>query len=197
MSYHIIFISFYYLLRGVDGLLGWSAASGARLRQAAWRELEGARAAGMCRYIGVSNFDAGLLRELEATAQVLPAVNQIERHPRWQAREAVAHCRERGIAVIGYGNGLCLDLEEAAAVAAGRAGAAGAAGGVSPAQVSLAWALQSGAGALARSSRRAGMDDNLAALGVTLTPRELELLDGADTREPFYWDVSSYHNSMI
>ena len=45
-------------------------------RAETWSALEEARAAGKCRFIGVSNYSVPLLAEMEAYANVMPAVNQ-------------------------------------------------------------------------------------------------------------------------
>lgn len=47
-----------------------------------WRALEKLYAEGHVRAIGVSNFQIHHLRDLLANANVVPAVNQVEYHPR-------------------------------------------------------------------------------------------------------------------
>jgi aryl-alcohol dehydrogenase-like predicted oxidoreductase len=51
--------------------------------------------------------------------------------------------------------------------------------GVLPAQVALAWLLQRGADIvpIPGTKRRTYLEENVAAVAVTLTPRELEMLD--------------------
>eukprot|EP00747_Dinoflagellata_sp_TGD_P201407 gnl/TRDRNA2_/TRDRNA2_74891_c0_seq1.p1 gnl/TRDRNA2_/TRDRNA2_74891_c0~~gnl/TRDRNA2_/TRDRNA2_74891_c0_seq1.p1 ORF type:complete len:367 (+),score=54.71 gnl/TRDRNA2_/TRDRNA2_74891_c0_seq1:84-1103(+) len=169
------------LLHSLASAVGSSGDQCTEARMRAWRDLEEAQKAGECRYIGVSNYDMPLLKEIEAGAGVLPAVNQIEMHPRFQARETVEYCRLHGIAIMSYGNGLSLHLEAARQIADRH--------GLSPAQVTLRWALQHGAAAVAKSSRAAGMAQNLEVLKFTLSPEEMQVLDAADEGQPFYWDA--------
>jgi diketogulonate reductase-like aldo/keto reductase len=53
-----------------------------RYSKETWRVLEEELAAGRCRAIGVSNYTAAHLDELATYARVMPAVNQVEMHPR-------------------------------------------------------------------------------------------------------------------
>ena len=55
----------------------------------AWRALEEAYHAGKIRAIGVSNFYADQLKNLELTMSVQPAVNQIEVNPWYQQADEV------------------------------------------------------------------------------------------------------------
>jgi len=78
-------------------LLHWPGIAGkppsherhARARADAWRALEGLRAEGVVRAIGVSNFEERHLRSLMETADIIPAVNQIELHPLLRRKELV------------------------------------------------------------------------------------------------------------
>ena len=63
-----------------------------------WKTLEEFKAGGRARSIGVSNFEVAHLERLEAEADVVPAVNQIELHPYLQNREVDSYDREHGIA---------------------------------------------------------------------------------------------------
>jgi 2,5-diketo-D-gluconate reductase A len=67
-----------------------------------WRALVHAKQAGLARSIGVSNYGAAHLRELEAEPEQ-PVVNQIELHPWLQQAPTVAYCRAHGIALEAYG----------------------------------------------------------------------------------------------
>lgn len=54
---------------------------------------------GGVRNIGVSNFGVKHLEKLLKTAEVVPAVNQIELSPFLQRKELVEYCRSKGIAL--------------------------------------------------------------------------------------------------
>src|SRR6478736_7017563 len=63
-----------------------------------WKTLEEFQADGRARSIGVSNFQVEHLRRLEAEADVVPAVNQIEIHPYFLNDEVRTYGEEQGIA---------------------------------------------------------------------------------------------------
>ena len=105
-----------------------------------WKALEKIYAEGRARSIGVSNFTIHHLNRLRSEATVVPAVNQIELHPRFPQDELRAYHREHQIATeawspIGQGQGL-LDDPTVKTVADAH--------GKSPAQVVLRWHLQLG-----------------------------------------------------
>lgn len=62
-----------------------------------WRALIEARERALVRHIGVSNFLPEHIDRIEAATGVLPAVNQIESHPRFPNTEQIAYDAERGI----------------------------------------------------------------------------------------------------
>jgi 2,5-diketo-D-gluconate reductase A len=68
----------------------------------AWHALEKLYAQKRVRAIGVSNFKPIHLQTLLAEAEVVPAVNQIELHPRLQQRETREICAEHTIAIESY-----------------------------------------------------------------------------------------------
>lgn len=95
---------------------------------------------GRARSIGVSNFLPEHLERLAAETSVVPAVNQIELHPRLQRAESRAYHAEHGIATeawspLAQGKNL-LDVPTVVAVARKH--------GKTPAQVVLRWHLQLG-----------------------------------------------------
>src|SRR6185503_11837520 len=73
-----------------------------RERRQSWRALEGLRAAGKARSIGVSNFTIRHLTEMLADATTVPSVNQVEFHPYLYQRELLDFCTARGIVVEAY-----------------------------------------------------------------------------------------------
>ncbi|KAM7441276.1 hypothetical protein ABFA07_009676 [Porites harrisoni] len=57
---------------------------------------------GLIRSLGVSNFGVLHLEEMEKAGLPTPAVNQIELNPFWRLDDIVSHCRQKGIALMGY-----------------------------------------------------------------------------------------------
>lgn len=67
-----------------------------------WKEMEKLYEDKLCRAIGVCNFDICHLQELEKTANIVPAVNQIECHPLFTQNELRGYCNDKGIKVMAY-----------------------------------------------------------------------------------------------
>jgi 2,5-diketo-D-gluconate reductase A len=134
----------------------------------AWKAMEELHAGGEIRAIGVSNFLAEHLDTLLQSADVVPAVNQFELHPTFQQPELAAKSRSLGIAVEAYSPlGQGADLDAAAVTSAADKY------GITPAQVVLAWHLAQGTIVIPKSANSGRMRDNLAAVGVVLTPAEM------------------------
>jgi 2,5-diketo-D-gluconate reductase A len=148
-------------------LIHWPVPS-RNLFTEAWKTMEKLHASGAIRAIGVSNFLADHLDTLLQSADVVPAVNQFELHPTFQQPELAAKSRSLGIAVEAYSPlGQGADLDAAAVTSAADKY------GVTPAQVVLAWHLAQGTIVIPKSANSGRMRDNLAAVGVVLTPAEI------------------------
>jgi len=153
-------------------LIHWPVAE---LRLESWRALEQLFKDQRARSIGVSNFLTPHLKELAASAKVLPAVNQIELTPFLQRRDTTALCRELGIALEAYSpltRGERLNhpavLEIAAAVQR------------SPAQVLLRWNVQHGAIVLPKSVTPARIAENAGLFDFELDASAMSRLDGLE-----------------
>jgi 2,5-diketo-D-gluconate reductase A len=143
----------------------------------AWKAMEKLHASGAIRAIGVSNFLADHLDTLLQSADVVPAVNQFELHPTFQQPELAAKSRSLGIAVEAYSPlGQGADLDAAAVTSAADKY------GVTPAQVVLAWHLAQGTIVIPKSANSGRMRDNLAAVGVVLTPAEIGGITALEAR---------------
>lgn len=67
------------------------------LNKETWKALEKLYKEGYIRAIGVSNFTINHLKELIENAEVIPAVNQIEFHPRLVQKDLMEYCKESNI----------------------------------------------------------------------------------------------------
>ena len=90
--------------------MAWAAKTdGAFERQGradTWAALEEARAAGKCKFIGVSNYSPALLREMEGYAtDCMPCINQLELHPRFSSPSLRTYAEQTGLVLTGYGSG--------------------------------------------------------------------------------------------
>ncbi len=69
---------------------------------ATWAAMEGLVRAGFVRAIGVANFTPPMILDLLASAEIPPAVNQVEMHPYLQQSRLMDFCRSRGIVMTAY-----------------------------------------------------------------------------------------------
>jgi 2,5-diketo-D-gluconate reductase A len=138
----------------------------------AWEALVECRERGLVRSIGVSNFtEQHLSRIIDATG-VVPAVNQVEIHPRFPQEDLVAVHRRLGIVTeswspLGKGS---VDLD--AEVIAGPARSHG----VSAGQVVLRWHLQRGLLPLPKSESSDRQRENLDLFGFELSDAEMSAI---------------------
>lgn len=70
--------------------------------RSSWKQMEGLYKEGLVRAIGVCNFHEHHLKKILETADVKPAVNQIELHPLLAQHKLVRFCRENDIQVESY-----------------------------------------------------------------------------------------------
>ena len=139
-----------------------------------WRALERIAGEGRARAIGVSNFHAPHLRTVISEGTVVPAVNQIELHPRLPQAELRALHAEHGIATeawspLGQGKGL-LDSPVIGRVAERH--------GRTPAQVVLRWHLQLGNVVIPKSVTPSRIRENADVFGFELDTADLAALSG-------------------
>ena len=155
-------------------LIHWPVPSQGLFLQA-WQDLEQICSDGLARAIGVSNFLPEHLEELTRAANVPPAVNQIELHPSFQQRALADASRRHGMAVEAYSPlGQSEDLANTTVIEIARRHEA------TPAQVVLAWHLASGNIAIPKTATPERMRENLDAVRVELTPRDMEQINELD-----------------
>lgn len=135
-----------------------------------WQAMIKLREEGLVRSIGVSNFTAAQLDRLERETGVLPAVNQIEMHPRLPQEElravhAAKDIRTESWSPLGRGRDL---LEDPELVAVARTH------GVTPGQAVLRWHTQLGSVPIPKSANPGRQRENLDIFGFELTPEELD-----------------------
>ena len=133
-----------------------------------WRAFEKLYADGRVRAIGVSNFEPDHLRTLLESANVVPALNQIEFHPYLQQHELFALHRELGIATeswspLGQGTVLGDPVIRAIADRLGR----------TPAQVILRWQLQLGNIVVPKSATESRIRENIALFDFELSEDDM------------------------
>ena len=135
-----------------------------------------AKRLGLTRQIGVSNFTIDLMKQaVAAIGAEHIATHQIELHPYLQNREVVEFSRSQGIGItsymtLAYGEVLKDPLIQQIAERLH----------ATPAQITLAWAMQSGYAVIPSSTRRANLESNLKARELTLNEADMALIATLD-----------------
>lgn len=142
-----------------------------------WQVLEKLHRAGRIRAIGVSNFLRPHLDELLASAEIAPAVNQIEYHPYLQSRSLVAFCRTRGMVVEAWSplmQAVPTILNDPVLTEIARRN------GKTVAQVILRWDVQSGVVTIPKSVHQLRLVENANIFDFVLTDTEMAAIAGLD-----------------
>lgn len=147
------------------------------LYASAWRAQVRAQTDGLVRTIGVSNFTADHLDRVIGESGVVPALNQLELHPRFPQEQMRAADAGHGILTqawspLGKANA---PFEEAPVVAAAEAH------GVSPAQVVLRWHVQLGSMPLPKSATPERQQANLDVGGFVLSEDQMAAITALGT----------------
>ena len=143
-----------------------------------WETLCALRDEGQVRSIGVSNFQIDHLERIIDATGVVPAVNQIELHPRFQQPALRRFDAEQGIATEAWsplGQGELLDdpvLKEI-----------GSAHDHTPAQVVLRWHIQLGNVVIPKSVTPSRIEENLRVFDFELGDEEMRRLSELDRGE--------------
>jgi diketogulonate reductase-like aldo/keto reductase len=155
----------------------------------AWPGMERARELGFARSIGVSNFDADELRQLGATANVMPVVDQAQFSPFEYRRKLLDECERHSVALEAYsplGTGRYVSAPTVKRVADSLRR--------TPAQVLLRWCVQRELPVLAKSTHRERIEENARIFDFTLLDSDMAALDALDrtggtdgAREDKWW----------
>jgi 2,5-diketo-D-gluconate reductase A len=140
-----------------------------------YRAMETLYREGKVRAIGVSNFQPAHLDRLLQTAEVTPAVNQVELHPWFQQQELRKIHDDLGIRTeawspLGRGHVLADPVVQACAAEHGR----------TPAQIILRWHIQLENIAIPKASSEARIRENLDVFNFELSARDMDALAGLD-----------------
>jgi diketogulonate reductase-like aldo/keto reductase len=155
-------------------LIHWTPDEGSGV--GLWKAFLQARAEGLARDVGVSNYSLAQVDELADATGVRPAVNQIRWSPLLFDRAELDGHRERGVVLEGYsglrGGTLDHPVVQAVAERIGR----------TPAQVVLRWHLQHEVVAIPKSADEERIRSNADLDSFTLSADHMEALDALGGR---------------
>ena len=173
-------------------------------RLAQWRGLVALKEQKKARAIGVSNFDIGHLKELEAAGLPQPQANQIELHPWSQKPRLVGYLAERGIVAIAYSSLVPLStwrsapghdsaktdpMKSDSERADSPFKALAKKYGVSEAQVVLRWGIQQGYPVLPKSTNPARLRQNADIFSFRIDDGDMAAIAKLDRGDGVAWSV--------
>jgi diketogulonate reductase-like aldo/keto reductase len=131
---------------------------------------------GRSKAIGVCNFDIEHLERLLNECEVVPVVNQVERHPYFQQRELQDFCEKHHIIIEAYSplmNGKDV-LNDSVVKEIAKAH------GKTAAQVILSWHLQTGVITIPKSVTPSRIEENFDVFDFELTAEDMEKMTALD-----------------
>ncbi len=153
------------------------------LRNETWRALMELQRRGACRAIGVCNYTVRHLRELLASSEVIPDVNQVEFSPFLYQKELLRFCSGRQIQLEAYSpltRGYKLRHPTVLDVARSYS--------KSPAQVMIRWSLQRGLVVIPKSVRPERIKENCEDFDFEISGADMTRLDSLNEDLHTVWD---------
>ncbi|PXA92920.1 oxidoreductase [Nostoc sp. 3335mG] len=141
-----------------------------------WQALIRLREEGKARSIGVSNFEGTYIDDLEAATGVLPVINQVQLHPRFQQRKLRQTYEPRGIVTESWsplGQGKMLEDATIAEIARRH--------GKSPAQVIIRWHIEEGLVVIPKSVTPSRIVENFQVFDFALSNEDRAAINGLDS----------------
>jgi len=160
-------------------LIHWPAPNDSIAVATYMEALAEAKAQGLTRLIGVSNFTIAHLKQaIAAVGAKEIATQQIEIHPFLQNRKVVDFARSQGIHLTAY-----MPLAYGKVMSDPTIVEIAKAHQANPAQIALAWSLQQGFATIPSSTKRANLESNLAAQNIRLSDAEMAAIGKLDKGE--------------
>jgi len=153
------------------------------LRRETWRAFERIVREGKARAIGVSNYMVPHLEELLASAEVVPAVNQIELSPFLYPRDVVEFCERHKIAVEAYS-----PLTKGHRLRDPRLGGIAQKYRKSVPQVLIRWGLQHGFIEIPKSAKPEHIKENADVFDFEIRAEDMRTLDSLGEGLHMAWD---------
>jgi diketogulonate reductase-like aldo/keto reductase len=156
-----------------------------KYRHNAWKALTKFHKNGLIRSIGVSNFLIRHLEDLKRECEVVPALNQVEWHPKCKDFDLLQYCKDNGILLqayssLGTSSDHTLKKDSTILQIAQKLNK-------SSSQILLRWANQLDVAIIPKASSRDHLIENMN-LNFTIPDAEMELLNNFNRTERIDWD---------
>ncbi|SDN97815.1 aldo/keto reductase [Alkalicoccus daliensis] len=152
-----------------------------------WKALEKLYKDGRVRAIGVSNFKAHHLEEIISHCEIVPMVNQVEYHPRFNQREVHDFCKKHSIQLEAWSplmqGGLFEDptLKEIAEKY-----------NKSIAQIIIRWDIQTGVVTIPKSVKSHRIAENADVFDFEIAQEDMEKINALNTDERMFADPDEF-----
>ena len=167
-------------------LIHWPFPSGGKFVET-WKALEKLYKDGRVRAIGVSNFKIHHLEELMANSEIVPMVNQVELHPRFNQRELHEFCKKHNIQLEAWSplmrGGL---LEEPVLVELARKY------NKTTAQIILRWDIQMGIVTIPKSITPSRIAENADVFDFELSQEDMEKINALNKDQREFGDPDEF-----
>jgi len=146
-----------------------------------WKAMEKLVGKGLCKAVGISNFNLEMVKEIEAIKTVPIANNQIELHPYLTQVELVKYCQDKNISVTAYSplgspDRPWVQDTDPNLMADPKVVQIAEAKGKTPAQILIRFALQRNTICIPKSVTPSRIKSNLESLDFELSSSEMEQL---------------------
>ncbi|MGO5014718.1 aldo/keto reductase [Niallia sp. Sow4_A1] len=153
-----------------------------------WKALEKLYKDGRVRAIGVSNFKVHHLEEIIANSEIVPMVNQVEYHPRFNQRELHDFCKKHGIQLEAWSplmqGGL---LEEPILVELAKKY------NKSPAQIIIRWDIQTGVVTIPKSVKPHRIAENKDVFDFELSEEDMDKISALNQDQRMFADTDTFY----
>jgi methylglyoxal/glyoxal reductase len=153
-----------------------------------WKALEKLYKDGRVRAIGVSNFKVHHLEEIIANCEIIPMVNQVEYHPRFNQRELHEFCKKHGIQLEAWSplmqGGL---LEEPTLVEIAKKH------NKSTAQIIIRWDIQTGVVTIPKSVKPHRIAENADVFDFELSQEDMDKINALNQDQRMFADPDDFN----
>lgn len=152
-----------------------------------WKALEKLYKDGRVRAIGVSNFKVHHLEEIIANGEIVPMVNQVEYHPRFNQRELQDYCKKHSIQLEAWSplmqGGL---LEEPTLVEIAKKY------NKSTAQIIIRWDIQTGVVTIPKSVKPHRIAENADVFDFELSDEDMDKINALNQDQRMFADPDTF-----
>ncbi|XP_022101736.1 uncharacterized protein LOC110985199 isoform X1 [Acanthaster planci] len=143
-----------------------------KLISESWKALEEFYSQGLCKAVGVSNFQISDLRNLEETWNIAPHVNQLEIHIFSYPEKLIEYCRSLGMQIVAYS-----PMAKGEALTHPRVTELATKYKRTSSQIVNRWVLQHGITTIPKSTKCHRVEENCRIFDFALTAEDMKTLD--------------------